>query len=310
MLVRQSLPVLLLLTWLISPFAPVAALSSSLPTICRYQPDGSLSTMDKDDDNDTSSMVHQAVEQTWRWCRDFVVPHRLCPWAAGSVTTEGAVRICTVDSEVENRNDHDSDDFIYSPGRHLLPAALTMAQQLVDDLKAKRADPTTAIALVVLVSNRDSDHVDVNDFATFCDAYYNEWEPTLAAAVPEIVAAPFHPHWQYASKEGDDEYDEDDAEDPSLLWALEKQSPYPMLSLVSASAVDAAGPSVTAQIGDQNARTLLRRPMGSQHEGNDQDDSLAVNELLQMWRHCYHEAVFGDRSSNKEDSNENEPANT
>ena len=45
-----------------------------------------------------------AAQETWNWCRYFVVPYHLCPWAAASVQTPGAVSIYLINSQRDGRD--------------------------------------------------------------------------------------------------------------------------------------------------------------------------------------------------------------
>lgn len=158
----------------------------------------------------------RVVAETWRWCSDFVVPLELCPWAAASVQSKGAVRIAL------------------STTNEMSEAILQNAVRLRQDVDAQLADPNVAIVFVVC-SDRNWDFVEFYEyFYQFEESWHNDF----------VTLAPFHPDWQFGG-------------DTPLELGMEKQSPYPTVSLVCTSVIDKAGEAATNQIGQHNEEVLL-----------------------------------------------------
>jgi hypothetical protein len=107
--------------------------------------------------------------ETWRWCADFVVPLDLCPWAAASVNTKGALRIFLAKQD------------------EMEEAIKEAAQRLSHDVQTNSVDPNVAIAFI---ASSDGDW----DFASFY-----EWFDDLEASFEDddVTLAPFHPEWQF-----------------------------------------------------------------------------------------------------------------
>ncbi len=160
------------------------------------------------------------AQQTWAWCRNFVVPLQLCPWARASVETPTALQIFIVD------NNHPETDFssvVEDAGRRF--------QKFLND---NRSIESAAIFFVVFP---------MNDFGDFYDWFLEleeNWE-----LMDSVIVAPFHPDWTF---EGEAE-----------SMQFEKRSPFPTVTLVSTRVVDAAGEAATEQIGKQNEQILLSK---------------------------------------------------
>ena len=74
-----------------------------------------------------------------------------------------------------------------------------------------------------------------------------------------VTWAPFHPHWRYSSSS--DDHDQDD------VLELEKQAPYPTITLVSSEVIYQTGlPQVTEQIAHDNARILSAKSRAEWHD--------------------------------------------
>lgn len=159
----------------------------------------------------------RVIVETWRWCSDFVVPLELCPWAAASVQSKGALRI-----SISTRNE-------------MSEAILQNAMRLHQDVDAQLMDPNVAIVFVVC-SDRDWDFV---EFYDYFDQLEESWQHDF------VTLAPFHPDWQFGG-------------DTPLELGMEKQSPYPTVSLVCTSVIDKAGEAATNQIGQHNEEVLLK----------------------------------------------------
>jgi hypothetical protein len=161
-----------------------------------------------------------AAAATWRWCADFVVPLALCPWAAASVHTKGALRIY-----LAKRND-------------MKEAIKEAAFLLRNDVEADLVDPNVAIAFVVCSP------CDNWDFFEFLE-WFEELEESFDNDF--VTLAPFHPEWQFGGGPVEHFFELD----------FEKQSPHPTASIVCTSVIDKAGPVVTDQIANHNERVLL-----------------------------------------------------
>lgn len=172
----------------------------------------------------SSSSYAPAATAMWNWCKYFVVPHNLCPWAAASVQADGAVSMYLI---------HQGNDF-----RNALH---DVAVRFMDEMK-KDAAHDQAIAFVVDVSNDDA----WQEFETFYQHFDDLWDEFMNnEAYDAIMLAPFHPHWHYGGG-----IDNNNALD------LEKQSPYPTISIVAQHVLDQAGPRATERIAATNQATL------------------------------------------------------
>ena len=155
--------------------------------------------------------------ETWRWCADFVAPLDLCPWAAASVNTQGALQ------------------FYLSRRTNFKMAVEEAAQRLYRDVKTGNVDPNVAITFVVSL-DRDW------DFSEFYD-WFDELEETFEFKDEYstiVTLAPFHPDWQFG--DGPPELD------------MEKRSPHPTVTVVCTSVIDKA---TAEQIGHHNEQVLL-----------------------------------------------------
>lgn len=164
-----------------------------------------------------------AAHYTWNWCAHFVVPHNLCPWAPASVASN-AIRIYSVQDTTCAVN----------PTKQLL-------EQISMDLLG--LDPNTAIFFVIF----ENDTV-LRDFGAFYEWFSvleDDWE------VDQVTLAPFHPEWAYNGKQGG-----------GNPVDLEKQSPYPTVSLVHSSVIDKAGAAATKQIASNNEQILCQKSIG------------------------------------------------
>lgn len=201
--------------WVVSPALPAQYETTRAITQRRY----STGCLVWEDGEWTSlSLDNEVAAATWRWCADFVVPLALCPWAAASVNTKGALRIHLAKE------------------KDMKEAVEEAAFQLRNDVEADLVDPNVAIAFVVSPC--------VWDFFEFHD-WFEELEESFDNDF--VTLAPFHPEWQYGGGPVEHFYELD----------FEKQSPYPAVSIVCTSVIDRAGAVVTDQIANYNERVLL-----------------------------------------------------
>lgn len=191
---------------------------------------------------DTSMVLlyQHVAETTWNWCAHFIARYNLCPWAEPSVQGKDSIRIYCVHSETSESQLED-----------VLEAVAT---DFVRDLTNRSIDPNTAIALVVLVSSSSTytrienitSDAWFDDFASFYD-WFVELEERWPL-IDQVRLAPFHPTWQYSPNDNNENNDD--------VVAMEKQSPYATISLVSAAVIDKAGPAATEKIAANNEAVL------------------------------------------------------
>lgn len=239
------------------------------PKILRIRPETTLEQLLQDDAVTTHTNLdafeQKVAQETWNWCTRFVVTYRLCPWAAASVSSENAVQIFLVVMEGERP---DEDGMTYTNFERGLYLASQTFQQQLKLMQSKGfpnyTNPNTAIGFVVQVSQCDD-----WDFHSFYDWYLLAEDklfdgglasdqaaddPALRPCSEQITWAPFHPNWRYCSDE------EADFDDNNSL-GIEKQTPYPTVSIVSSEAIDEAGPLTTEQIISNNQRLLSTKPV-------------------------------------------------
>jgi len=214
-------------------------------------------------------LAQTAATATWNWCAHFVARHHLCPWAAASLRDDDSIQLyCWV---VGGGGGSDSIT-------RLNEVLVRVALKLMHDFKENTIDPNTAIAFVLLVPFRFSQHeTDKDDdasswyteFGSFYDVFCDLEEQW--SLHEDITLAPFHPEWSYYAAADDDD-------DP---LELEKQSPYPTISLVSTATIDKAGEAATRQIAAQNEQVLQQKSAAE-------------------WRRIYRAAVNDASSSSTE----------
>lgn len=185
-----------------------------------------------DDDAPVDFIQPPHIQETWNWCRHFVVQYGLCPWARSSTETKHAIHFYVV---VQDAFD-----------------ALEDAVELAAlEFHHAKKDPHTAISFVLLLDRSKDDRSSFDaSFEEFYSRFLNLEDDFLEHDNPilrnEITLAPFHPEWMFA-------------DDDNPVLSVEKQSPYPTISIVSARAIEQAGPAVTEQIGRNNAQMLSSR---------------------------------------------------
>ncbi|KAL7521015.1 hypothetical protein ACHAWX_005710 [Stephanocyclus meneghinianus] len=224
-----------------------------------------------------------AIEATHRWASKFVRPLHLCPWAGSSLDTKGAIRywVLLVDSNVNQGSSVEGvERIVREAGRQLeLITNETPTHML------KSIDASVAISFVILVPTKS------NGFATSptipfesfhdcffdledrlldeCDEYWDSMDDNndnknSEAMIPDgckFTIAAFHPLWKF-NNEDDPETDENKD--------FEKRTPYPTISIVMSSAIDAlvekdsrqqennASSVVTERIAALNEKTLRK----------------------------------------------------
>lgn len=182
-------------------------------------------------DQTTTTTLRTEVQETWNWCRHFVATFGLCPWALKSTETKHAVHIYVLEDSA------DLEDAVES-------AALEFHRSC--------KDPQTAISFVIICDKNNNsilsfeEHydrfMDLEDSFVENDGDDDDDENSFRN---QVTLAPFHPDWAFA---GDDH-----------VLSFEKRSPYATISIVSAQAIEQAGPAATEHIGQYNAKILNSR---------------------------------------------------
>jgi uncharacterized protein len=180
-----------------------------------------------------------ALEETWRWCRDFVVPLNLCPWASASVSTESALQLYVIPPEISRDE--------------MVSITESAAQRLVELIQRKPELAKVAIFFLVLTpstSSRSSSWYD--DFYSYYEWFQQLEDDWIDQGFERdddedvhnlITLAAFHPEWEFGE------------ETPGGL-DFEKRSPHPTLTLVWTETIDTAGPEATERIAQHNAQIL------------------------------------------------------
>ena len=178
-----------------------------------------------------------ARDTTWNWCCKFVTTFGLCPWAKGSVETPNAVQLFIVPSLGADDDDGIREDLLQYFGR-----SFTNEES---DL-----DQATSIYFVIFLEDAK-----MQDFSQFYDWFvqYEEYEWDLQE---KVTLAPFHPDWTYSPGDGEG----------STALDIEKQSPYPTVTLVATEAIDRAGEEVTRRIAETNEVILASKTRAEWHE--------------------------------------------
>lgn len=173
----------------------------------------------------------KAAEETLRWCQHFVIPLQLCPWAAASIQTAGAIQLYTVSS-----------------AQDMEPAIDSASGIFYQSITCQKLDPSTAISFVIC----EDPSWELTDFYEwFCNLEEKYWNDSIATNLDivniqsKITLAPFHPDWAF------------DGDDPSL--GFEKKAPYPTVTIVWTDVINAAGEVAANKIGAQNEATLRDR---------------------------------------------------
>lgn len=223
----------------------------------------------------------EAIEATQRWSSNFVRRLNLCPWAAQSLDTQGAMRFWVL-----LVGEDDGEELIFDrlhrtirmAGEHLVSIAAPASE---DDPTGRIAvDPSAAISFVILARvDGNVPNPPAADFGSFyetflyledrfldeCDVYWNTNGDESGGELPlgcDITIAAFHPEWKF------------DSSDTSAIGEscqpidYEKRTPYPTVSIVLSSAIDSlmdervggADPHgsalVTKRIAEVNVQTL------------------------------------------------------
>ncbi|CAB9511761.1 expressed unknown protein [Seminavis robusta] len=214
------------------------------------------------------------LQETLHWCRDFVVPLNLCPWAASSVTTPRAMQFYIVPTTHSST----STSSIGSQKDEMAHVVQTVAQKfhqsIIEETKDDDDDDLKKVAIAfILIEQQHSStstsssatssppppHHWSESFPTFYDWFidleddwidqaeeYNDEDTTTPVSniYTDVTLAAFHPDWMYGESDNGDGLD------------FEKRSPVPTITLVATETIDAAGPQATERIANHNAQVL------------------------------------------------------
>jgi uncharacterized protein len=112
-----------------------------------------------------------AAHHTWSWCKNFVLPLQLCPWARASVETPQALQLFLADS---------------TPNDEII---LNVGCRFRDFLKEYPHLESAAIFFIVFPA------CDFGDYYNWFDEMEAEWE-----LMDDVIVAPFHPDWVFAGE--------------------------------------------------------------------------------------------------------------
>jgi hypothetical protein len=172
------------------------------------------------------------AKETWNWCRNFIVPMQLCPWARKSLETTSALQMY-VPSISSNKN----------PKKEQQTRVVKdVAFAYRDYIQEFPALESTAIFFVIFPGKMMDSSSSFMDFYEWFEQLEDDWD------IDEVTVAAFNPDWQF----GDDT-------DETLSLEFEKKSPYPTITLVSTKVIEQAGPAATEQISHQNYDTLTQK---------------------------------------------------
>lgn len=213
-----------------------------------------------------------AMEATHRWSSNFVRTLHLCPWAGNSLDTPGAIRFWMLLVDVDDMDSKAMEGFesvVREAGRHLQQITTNIDGSDLDAIEA-----SAAISFVILVptssfSSASDNNLPFGIFHEFfvdledrlldeCDDYFDSIGDEIDQKTNDnnepvgcqVTIAAFHPQWQFGS-------DDNESETQSIDY--EKRTPFPTISIVMTSAIDA----------------LMDQSANRQQESNEEDDDEA-----------------------------------
>lgn len=226
--------------------------------------------------NDVSSIDHpiqqsqpnppiaalNSINATHRWASHFVRPLQLCPWAASSLDTLGAIRywVLLIDDYTHDNSDVRNENVVLHHMEQMVREAGVQLEQITqpNSENMKPIDPSAAISFVICApynsSCGDDIEVEFEPFHEFfidledrlldeCDDYWDGIDTTRnnddsvennESDIPQgckITIAAFHPHWRFNTQGGANDMKESAVD-------YEKRTPYPTISIVMSSAID------------------------------------------------------------------------
>ena len=172
-------------------------------------------------DNDRTTCVYK--ETTRKWCENFVLQYGLCPFASASI-----------------RNNH--------VRIHVLQSNETTLENWKHDIRKEAErfygeylkEPSTfkALSSAITFCVFPDSSLDFEDFYYWFNELEDEWmsedenvdNNLFYTAQQNTILAPFHPEWAW--------YSQDDESDGSSSISIEKQSPFPTVSIVARKVID------------------------------------------------------------------------
>lgn len=229
---------------------------------------GGLQLLLMTDQNENNGNAYVEETTTLRWCSNFVAGLELCPWAKLCLLTQNAIRIKIVPQRLGLQY---FEEAIRECAVELLQR--TGHEDYCSNFgdNVEYIDPNVGITFIVAVPDNNSSSVDTGEsgrsgqdfgfqsFSKFAfdleDRLFDEADDAVEEAErtnsniltpigDAVTVAPFHPDWQFGQ------------DDDGLAW--EKRTPFPTVSLVRSSAIDAAGEEATARIASHNEATLKK----------------------------------------------------
>uniref|UniRef100_A0A7S2KJM9 Uncharacterized protein n=1 Tax=Leptocylindrus danicus TaxID=163516 RepID=A0A7S2KJM9_9STRA len=223
----------------------------------------------EEDANHNCSIQSRARIETLRWVDNFVVPLKLCPWAAASMdayhnndtttTSRSSVQIRMVDipKKSKSSNAKEAHDILTEAVRIEAEGMCAMEEDH-SSASLYEYNPNVAITFIVAVPEEETSDDDwtFHDFHTFHDSVVymeeeylpsipiisqdgedveDEEDETLTLA-DRVAIAGFHPQWEYVSNDNDAASMEEVAQLNAISY--EKRSPYPTVTIVHWSAID------------------------------------------------------------------------
>lgn len=212
------------------------------------------------------------------WCDAFVLALDLCPWARASLQTEGAMRFFLVPPFRSGQGGNErwlpeqgererNGSIVDAVAKRFQDEILKDAALAEDDESdARLGAPSTssvleraAIYFVVFLSNNNNgdnsfpQQPPSDSFVEYID-WFTDLEDNWPEDFDDVIVAPFHPSWEFASEAAEEYSVGTDAE---ACLDYEKRSPFPLVTLVSTRVVESAGETVTEAIGEHNKKILL-----------------------------------------------------
>lgn len=233
-----------------------------------------------------------AIVATHRWAANFVRPLQLCPWAGSSLDTDGAIRYWVVLFDASNVMESEEifdemERVAGQAGRHL---------EQITSVGTNPIDAAAAISFVILAP-MNADMLMFPDFVSFheffldledrlldeCDTYWDNFDDHNDVAqnesdIPDeckITLAAFHPDWRFNTKNSDSSIESTSAID------YEKRTPYPTISIVMSSVIDALIDPDAEQSEDGSSSVVTNRIAASNEKTLCK---LGVDRLKEMYK--------------------------
>lgn len=247
-----------------------------------------------------------AIEATHRWAANFVRPLQLCPWAGSSLDTPGAIRYWVLQVDTKMMQSNDVQEVTFSHMESIIREAGKQLEQITSD-DINPIDASAAISFVILVpmdtneedilieSSTANTVVDFEPFHEFFldledrlldefDEYWDAFDEENMQDVNEdelpdgckFTIAAFHPDWRF-NNNFDGENDSTSAVD------YEKRTPYPTISIVMSSVIDALMDLDSEDDFDETSSSVVTNRIAASNEKTL--CKLGVEKLKKMFVH-------------------------